>query len=228
MKLRSAFSFVGTNFEKLLLIIVVVQLPLLLFHSFVTNMIYAVTPNPGTVYSVADFYYAFFTLFLFLYAQVPFIKYTYNELEGRERPLRDALLTFVVKGFPFFLFAGLFGLLAVIGFSLFVIPGFVLLAVIFTAPVIAVIDEKSIWKSLKESTLLFKKNFMKILLLIFIWGCIELFLGIALNQVVLNVTRSYAAIISVQMLMNMLFYPVFVVLLTISTIHWRRDFNKLM
>ena len=111
--IRYTFSFIGERFEKVLVIILCVQLPLLLLHSAITNYIYAVTPNVGTIYSVADIYYALFTILFFIYAQIPFVKYTFNELEGRDDSLRNALYTFVVKGFPIFLFACLISSLSI-------------------------------------------------------------------------------------------------------------------
>jgi hypothetical protein len=226
--IRYTFSFIGERFEKILVIILCVQLPLLVLHSLITNYIYAVTPNVGTIYSVADIYYALFTILFFIYAQIPFVKYTFNELEGRDDSLRNALYTFVVKGFPIFLFACLISILSIIGFAFFIIPGIVILSVFITAPIIAIVDNKSVWKSIKEAGLLFKKKFIKIILLLFLWGIVEMMVGIILNGLVLNITSSYAAIAGVQMITNMIFYPIFLVLLTTYTLKWRAGLRKLV
>lgn len=226
--IRYTFSFIGERFEKILLIILCVQLPLLLLHSLITNYIYAITPNVGTVYSIADIYYALLTILIFIYAQVPFVKYTFNELEGREDSLRNAFYTFVVNGFPIFVFACLISILAILGFALFIIPGIIVLAVFITAPIIAIVDDKSVWKSIKESGLLFKKKFIKIILLISLWGILEMVIGMVLNGLILRITSSYAAIAGVQMITNMIFYPIFLILLTTYTLKWRDGLRKLV
>jgi hypothetical protein len=225
--LKYTFSFIAERFEKLLIIVLCVQLPLLILHSIITNYIYAITPNVGTIYSVADIYYALFTILFFLYAQIPFVKYTFNELEGREGSLKNALYTFVVQGFPIFVFSCLISILIIIGFSFFVVPGIIILSLFITAPIISIIDNKSVWKSIKEARLLFKKHFIKIILLISLWGTVEMVIGIIVNSFILNITSSYAALAGVQILTNMLFYPLFIVLLTTSTLKWREGLRKL-
>ncbi len=225
--IRYTFSFIGERFEKILIIILSVQLPLLLVHSVITNYIYAITPNVGTIYSVADIYYALFTVLFFLYAQIPFVKYTFNELEGREHALRNALYTFAVKGFPIFVFACVISILAILGFALFIIPGIIIMAIFITAPILAIVDNQSVWKSTKEARILFKKKFVKIIVLLLIWGLVEMAVGMLLNSFILNITTSYAALAGVQMVTNMIFYPVFIVLLTSYTLKWRAGLRKL-
>jgi hypothetical protein len=225
--LKYTFSFIAERFEKLLIIVLCVQLPLLILHSIITNYIYAITPNVGTIYSVADIYYALFTILFFLYAQIPFVKYTFNELEGREDSLKNALYTFVIQGFPIFVFSCLISILIIIGFSFFVVPGIIILSLFITAPIISIIDNKSVWKSIKEARLLFKKHFIRLILLISLWGVLEMGVGIVINSFILNITSSYAALAGVQILTNMLFYPLFIVLLTTSTLKWREGLRKI-
>ncbi|WP_201716821.1 hypothetical protein [Rossellomorea arthrocnemi] len=52
--------------------------------------------------------------------------------------------------------------------------------------------------------------------------------GIVLNGLILTITSSYAAIAGVQMITNMIFYPVFLVLLTTYTLKWRAGLRKLV
>ncbi len=224
---KYSISFVAEKFEKILLLVLLVQLPLLILHFFITNYIYAITPNVGTIYSVADFYYALFTILFFLYAQIPFVKYTYNEFEGKEHALKDALYSFLVQGFPIFVFASLISMATLIGFSLLVVPGLIILAFFITAPIISIIDNKSVWKSIRESRILFKKHFMKIIGLLLIWGLLEMVIGVLLNAVIIRITTSYAALAGVQIITNLIFYPIFFILLTVCTLKWREGLRKI-
>lgn len=222
-----AFTLFTGKYEKFLLIAFLVQIPLLIVHSFATNYIHAVTPANGSIFTVADIFYAYITILLLLYAMIPFIKYTANEFEGRENPLKNSFYTFAVQGFNIFIFAVLTSFLTVFGFMFFIIPGLVILALLISAPVIAVIDEKSVWKSIKESIQIFKKHVLKLFLFISLLGLIELILGIALNFLLVTITTSYAAIVITQIFLNTIFFPVFVVVLTSLIIKWREGLNSL-
>lgn len=224
---KFAFSLFAGRYEKFLFLISLIQIPCIIIHLLVTNYIYAITPFTGTMYSVADIYYALITILMFLYVQIPFVKYTYNEFTGHEKPLKDSFYHFLIQGFNIFVFSCVLSIVTVIGFMLLVIPGVVILSLFITAPIIAIIDNKSVWKSLKESILIFKKNWMKIISYIVVIGLLELIVGIILNYVILNITQSYAAIIITQIFLNTLFYPFFIVLLTSSTIKWRESLNLL-
>ncbi|VEF49209.1 Uncharacterised protein family (UPF0259) [Bacillus freudenreichii] len=222
-----AFSVFVRKYERYLLIAFLVQIPLLILHSFLTNYIYAVTPSGGSLLSVADIYYAFVTMVLLIYAMVPFIKFTANEFEGHENPLKNAFYTFAVQGFNIFAFSVLISLLTVIGFMFLIIPGLVILAAFISAPIIAVIDEKSVWKSMKESFQIFKKHSWKIILFISLLSLLELIIGIALNFLLFSITDSYAAVVISQIFLNTIFFPVFGVVLTSLVIKWREGLNSL-
>jgi hypothetical protein len=60
-----------------------------------------------------------------------------------------------------------------------------------------------------------------------VWGTVEMVIGIIVNSFILNITSSYAALAGVQISTNMLFYPLFIVLLTTSTLKWREGLRKL-
>lgn len=222
-----AFSLFTGKYEKFLLIAFLIQVPLLIVHSFSTNYIHAITPTDGSIFSVSDIFYAYITMLLLIYAMIPFIKYTVNEFEGRESPLKNSFYTFAVQGFNIFVFSVLISLITVIGFMFFIIPGLVILSLFISAPIIAVIDEKSVWKSTKESFQIFKKHFIKIILFISLLSLVELIIGIALNFLLVSITTSYAAVVITQIFLNTIFFPVFVVILTSLVIKWREGLNSL-
>lgn len=85
------------KFEKILVLMLLTTLPILLFHSVVTNYMYAVSAQGDTAYLFADLFYALLTLIFYLYAQIPFIRFVYNEHQGIENSLRNALYHFFGK-----------------------------------------------------------------------------------------------------------------------------------
>ncbi|MBS4179492.1 hypothetical protein [Lederbergia citrea] len=222
-----AFSLFAGKYEKFLIIVFLVQIPFLLIHSFITNYIYAITPTFGSLFSIADIYYAFITLLLLLFVLIPFVKFTINEYQGNENSLKTAFYSFAVQGFNIFVFSVLLALAAVIGFMFFFIPGLIILAAFISAPIIALNDEKSVWKSVRESLQIFKKHFLGLIFCILLFSLLELGIGVFLNFIILSITPSYAAIMITQIFLNTIFFPIFIVVLTSLTIKWRENLSSL-
>ncbi|MFD2760676.1 hypothetical protein [Lentibacillus juripiscarius] len=209
------------KFEKILVLMLTTTLPLLMVHSFVTNYIYAITPSDLTVYSVADIYYGLITLLLYLYAQIPYIRFVYNEYTGVENNLRNSVYHFLANGFTVFVFACIVSVVTTIGFMFLVLPGLIFLALVFPIPYISIFDEKSVWNSFKEGFRIGKKKFFKIMLIIMLAGLAELLLGIFVTYQLFNITSSFAAQVITQMTLNIIIYPFIIMLMTSFILKWR-------
>lgn len=225
--LNFAWELYTRKFEKLLLLMLLTTLPLLVLHNFATNYIYAITPSFSQIYSIADIYYGLITTLLFLYAQVPYIRFVFEEYQGNEHSLRHALYQLITNGFTVFLFGCIVSILTTIGFMLFILPGFIFLALVFPVPYLSIFDGKSVWKSFKEGLRIGKKKFWKIALILLITGSIEFLIGIFITIQLFNMTPSYAAQIITQMVLNLLIFPFIIILLTSSMIKWRESLEVL-
>ncbi len=220
---RYTWEIYTGRFERILLFMLFTTLPLLLIHSFSTNYIYLITPSNDPVYSFADIYYGLLTILLFIFAQIPYIRFIYNEYHDNEKSFHDSIYQLVVIGFTVFIFATIVSFVAIIGFSLFVIPGFVILALTLPIPYISVFDKKSVWKAFKEGIRLGKRHFWKILLLIVISGVLEMVVGLFITAQVFNITNSFAAQLITQIVLNLVYYPFIVMLLSSCMIKWREE-----
>ncbi|HAM79741.1 MAG TPA: hypothetical protein DCO80_02905 [Ornithinibacillus sp.] len=198
-------------------------LPLLIVHSFATNYIYAITPSMDPLYSFADIYYGLITILLYIFAQVPYVRFVYNEYNDMERSFQDAIFQFIVLGFTVFIFATIVSILSIIGFSLFIIPGFIILALTLPVPYVSVFDKKSVWRSYKEGIRIGKKHFWKIFLLILVTGLLEMIAGVLITSQIFNITNSFAAQIITQIVLNLIYYPFIVMLLSSCMIKWREE-----
>ncbi|GAA0588689.1 hypothetical protein GCM10009001_00710 [Virgibacillus siamensis] len=225
--LSNAWEVYTGKFEKILVLMLTTTVPLLMLHSFITNYIYAITPSYSAVYSFADIYYGLLTLMFFLYAQVPYIQFVYNEYKGIENNLGHSIFSFLTKGFTVFVFACIVSFLTTIGFMLFLIPGLIVLSLLFPIPYISVFDNKSVWKSYKEGLRIGKKNFFKIVLILMLTGTIELLIGIFITFQLFNITSSFAAQMITQMTLNILCFPFIVILITSYIIKWRESLEVL-
>lgn len=220
---KFAWGIFTGRFELLLIILLTTTLPLLLFHSFITNYIYAITPNIAPNYSFADIYYALITVLIFLYAQVPIIRFTYNEYIGRDHSLRDALYQFLINGFNIFVYACIVAVLTTIGFAFFIIPGLIVLSLVIPISYLAIFDEKSVWKSYREGIRIGKKHILKIFGVITLIGFLEFMIGIIVVYGVFLITSSFLAQIMTQIVLNLIFYPFVIILLTALILKWRES-----
>ncbi|GEL76469.1 hypothetical protein [Tenuibacillus multivorans] len=224
---KNTWELYTGQFEKILVLMLTTTLPLLLAHSYVMNYIYLITPSSTGIYSVADIYYGLITLLFFLYAQVPYIRFVYNEHLGVEHNLRNTIYHFVVNGFTIFVFACLISILSTIGFALLILPGIIILSLVFPVPYISVFDEKSTWKSFKEGFRIGRKHFFKIFLLLILIGFAELLFGVFVTYQLFNITPSFAAQMITQMSLNIIIYPFVIMLMTSFILKWRNNLRTI-
>lgn len=214
------------QFEKVLVLMLTTTLPLLLLHSLTTNYIYAITPRVTSIYSFADIYYGLITLLIFIYAQIPYIRFTNNEEKDYEHSLKNAIYYFFSNGFTVFVFACIVSILITAGLTLFIIPGLILLILFFPIPYISVFDGKSVWKGYREGFRIGRKRFFKIALIILVSGVLELGLGILATTQLIKITDLFAAQLVTQMVLNLIFYPFIIILVTFYIIKWRKTLYK--
>lgn len=225
--IRSAITFFGQKYERILLLILFVQLPVITVQFFASNYILTVTPTYGSLFTIADVYNAFIVITFFIFTMVPFVYFWNYEETGVDQPLRQAFFQFALKGFHFFVFSIAMGLALTIGFSLFVLPGVVLFGMFISAPVIAVMDNQSVWRSVRESLRIFKAQHWKIVLLIVAFGFAELIASFILQMFITGITTSFLAIAICHVFLNTVFLPLFYLILASLIAKWREDLSLL-
>lgn len=223
--IRSALTFFGHKYERILLLVLFIQLPVILIQFFAANYILAVTPTFGALFSIADVYNAYIVFSLFLFTLMPFAAFWHNEEMGLENPLRAAFFQFALKAFHIFLFSVVAGIVITIGFMFFILPGVILLGIFAIAPILAVMDNQSVWASIRESTRIFKAHHWKIVLLIGTFGFTELIGSYILQLIILDITSSFLAIAICHIFLNTIFLPLFYLILTTFTAKWREDMS---
>lgn len=223
--IRSALTFFGHKYERILLLVLFIQLPIILLQFFAANYILAVTPTFGTLFSIADVYNAFIVFTFFLFALVPFIHFWHSEELGVENPLRHTFFHFALKAFHFFLFSVVAGAAITIGLMLFILPGVILLGIFTLAPIVAVMDKGSVWNSVRESIRIFKVHHWKIVLLIATFGFTEIIGSYILQTIIMDITTSFLAIAICHIFLNTIFLPLFYLILAAYTAKWREDMS---
>ena len=224
---REAFALFTSRFEHILLLGVTILFPLLLGHAFLSNYIYAVTPNILGTTIISDIYYTLLTIQMMLFAQIPIIRYMFNEYQGHESSLKNAYFIFFANGFQFFVFATLASFLTTVGIILFLLPGLIILTFLYPIPFVAVMDNKSIWKSWKPGFRLGKKHFFKLFLLIITMSLVELLISGGITLLILSLTTSFAAQLLSHILLNLIFFPIITLIITGFIIKWREEIYTL-
>ncbi|WP_088102664.1 hypothetical protein [Halalkalibacter urbisdiaboli] len=207
------------NIAKLLVLCFTVILPFLILHLFLTNYVYTFAQFYPTSFP-ADVTNAFLMVFFFLIVQIPFIEFFNSELEGEEYGLKRAFLAFFERGFAFYGFAILFTAFFLLGLGLLVIPGVILFVLLFSVPYLSIIQNKPIRKTISTAILIGKKRFFRFFLIIFVLGLIEIVIGFATSYGIMGITNSYLAITGTSILLNLLFVPFYIALLTTSIKKW--------
>ncbi len=220
--ITSAFSIYASRFGTIFILSMCLLLPLLVLHNISVNVAYmeaAKTRFPAA----ADLFNSFLMILFLIVGQVPFIQFTKAEMREEEQLLKSAFLAFFSYGFSMYLFALLFSVIVLAGFVAFVVPGILLMALFFLTPYIAVLRGHTVFGSLKAGLKLGIRKFFPLLLLILLLSLTELAIGTAGMIGITSITNSYLAVALSEMLLNLLFFPFFVILLTLHVHEWEKE-----
>ncbi|WP_142752261.1 hypothetical protein [Neobacillus piezotolerans] len=220
LSFRDAFRLYTGRFEGVLLLSLTIVLPLLLGIWFLNNIVYFFVFDEFTS-AIADFYYIFLTFSVLMIAQVPFIEMVKSYAEEGDYKYRNIYYAFFTTAFSIFLFAIAVSLAATVGTMFFIIPGLILLVFFFTAPYESVMSGKSIWKSIKPSFTFAKKKFFPLLSIILFISLVEIIIGWIGMYVIYSVTASLLAQITVQMLLNLVFFPFLSIWIAFYYLSWK-------
>ena len=218
--LKASFHFYSRNVEYLMLLSFSILLPLLVVHLVVTNVVYRLYQGtPFTFYG--DITNSFFMLLIFVIAQLPFIRYVWNDLEGEEKKLGPAYLTSLEQGLPVFGFALIYVLATMIGSALFILPGLAILVLLFLTPYVSVIKQKPVRKSWREALRWGKKKFFPLLGLILFISIAEWLISFVSMNGISLITKNYGAIVGSQLLISVLSFPFLVIYTTLTFQKWQ-------
>jgi hypothetical protein len=182
-------------------------------------MIVAATAYTGST-GFADLSNAFFTLLFFMVVQLPFIQYVQADLEGEERLLRRSYRTFFEFSFSVFLFGVFYGLAAITGLLLLLIPGLIVLVFFYLTPYVTVFKQQTTRHTYRRAYQLGKKHFFKILGLILLVFSVETLLSMLGQLGMAQFSSNLSSLFIVQVLVNLVVIPYFVVLTTMIVYGW--------
>ncbi|RKD24484.1 hypothetical protein BEP19_08855 [Ammoniphilus oxalaticus] len=220
--LRAAFHFYSRHIEYLMILSFSILLPLLFIQVGVSNYVYRV--YQGTPFTFfGDISNSFFMFFILVLAQIPFIRYVWGDLEGEERKLRSAYLTFFERGLSIYGFGILYVIATMLGSVLFIAPGLIVLVFFFLTPYVSVIKDKPASKSWREAVRWGKQKFFPLLGIVLLISVVDWLLGFVTMVGISMVTKNYGAILGSQLLVSLLCFPFLVIYMTLHFQKWLED-----
>jgi hypothetical protein len=222
--LQNSWRIYTKKFEGVLLLSLSILFPLLLINWFVLNGVYLFVFNDFTS-ALADFYYVFLTFIFLVIAQIPFIQFVKLYEEEGEIRYRNIYYVFITNAFSLFVFGICLSLITSVGVMLFIIPGFIVLILLFSCPYEAILENRSVWKSVKTSVTFAKKKFFPLLLIIITISLAEMVIAWVSMYLIYSITSSLLAQVMVQMLLNLLIFPFLAIWITYFFMDWKREYQ---
>lgn len=219
--IRDSLKFYTKNVEYLLLLSITIVLPLLILHFYLMNYIYLTTNFIFSDTMFADVVNGFFTLLFLIVAQLPFIKFVQSDLEGEDKRVKSAYMSFLKHSFSLYIFGVIYCAIVLLGFTLFIIPGLIIMVLLFLTPYISILDDKPALKSWKAAMKLAKTNFFKLGGVIALVSFIEMIIGLIALYGVSLITNNFGAATVSQILLNVIMLPLLAIMVTFCVIKWR-------
>ena len=205
MLIRDSLQLYREEFGKILLLGLIVIVPIQFLCLLVNNYFYLYYGL--SVLYIADLFYGINILIATSLVQIPFIKMldVYRKREYVE--FSSVYGSFWQYGFVVFVMAILYTLGVVTGSFLLIIPGLVLMVLLYAFPFAVVIDGKKWWEGFKQAFQFGKSNFWKLCGIIFGFMIVELAVEWLVQSITFLITDRYIVVATVVMLVNMLFVP---------------------
>ncbi len=220
--LNESVRFYARNIESLLLISTIIVFPFLLVYNFTMNYLNLIATITGA--KIVSGIFNLFLLLLFLMViQLPFAQYVQSEQDGEERPLLRSLRTFFEQGFSVFIFGIVYVLAVTAGMALLLLPGLIILVLLFLTPYFVVMKQRSPWRCWKAAMDMGKKHFFQIFGLLLLAGGIQSAIGLLGIYSVTFITTSYGAIFFTQLLLNLIVFPFIAVLFSMYVQKWSNE-----
>jgi hypothetical protein len=220
MFIRKSFELYRDQFGKIFLLGLLVILPVQWLCLFIDNYFYAYYGLFGLTY-VADFFYGINMLLALSFVQIPFIKMLSCYVKGEPIYFSQVYGSVWENGFVVFVMGILYSIGVGTGTLLLIIPGIILMVLLYSFPYVVVLERKRWGKAFKQAYQFGKSNFFKLLGIIFGFSLIEWIIEWGVEGLTLLFTNRYLIISLVLMLANMLFVPLFAFINASFYLKWK-------
>lgn len=220
MFIQNAFQLYRDHFGKIFLLGLLVVFPVQVLCLIIDNYFYAYYELFGLIY-VADFFYGINMLLALSFVQIPFIKMISCFTKGEPIYFSKIYGSVWENGFVVFMMGILYAIGVGTGTLLLIIPGIILMVLLYSFPYAVVLERKKWGKAFKLAYEFGKSNFFKLLGLILGFSLVEGIVEWGVEELTLLFTHRYITIVVVTMLANMLFVPLFAFINASFYLKWK-------
>ena len=174
--------------------------------------------------SIAGLLDSFFLIVGLSVAQIPFIKMAKQEAMGEYIQFADLFKSLLKYGPSIFAMGIAYGLIVVVGYTLYIVPGIVALVIFFLFPYSVLIDDQLHWQSFRRAITIGGSNFFMLLVIILFFLMIDavLWWGIV-NGIMFFFQPNYISLALIHMVLHSLLLPFFSFVTTFFYLKWTTD-----
>ncbi|MBA4496402.1 hypothetical protein ACFO25_00640 [Paenactinomyces guangxiensis] len=207
--IKNSLIIYQENWLKIILLGLFMVIPVQLINLFLSNYFL----NLFDIYGIpvyGFFFILFFNVISLCLVQIPFICLSYEDIVNRTVKLSRVIVRTLEYSFPIYVLALIYALLVVVGSAMLLIPGILILIVLFLFPYVVIFKEKLWWSGFKEAFHFGKRHFLRIFAFIMIIQVIELAAASLAYFGTEMLAPWFLAHAFVQILINTLILPILV------------------
>ncbi|MGA8941471.1 MAG: hypothetical protein WB502_01940 [Thermoactinomyces sp.] len=208
MVIRSSLQLYKQEFGRILLLSLLITLPVQLIAMFFTNYFYSYYGILNLVY-VADWFFAFIILLSISFVQIPFIRLFQLHIDHQRAEISEAIDSVLKNGFMVYVMGILYAICVVVGSLFLIIPGLILMVLLYAFPYAVVMEEEKWGSAFKLAIQFGKDNFFRLLGIILGFSLVEMTVERVIEFVILSLTNNFLIISLVLLAVNMFFIPLF-------------------
>lgn len=208
MIIRSSLKLYRQEYKRILLLSLLITLPVQLIAMFFTNYFYSYYGILNLVY-VADWFFAFIILLSISFVQIPFIRLFQLHLGQEPVRISESIDSLMKSGFMVYVMGILYAICVVVGSLFFIVPGLILMVLLYAFPYAVVMEEEKWGSAFKLAIQFGKDNFFRLLGIILAFSLVEMAVERVIELGVLSLTHNFLIISLVLLTVNMFFIPLF-------------------
>lgn len=220
--IRESMDLYKSKFLTILLIGLTITIPTLFLYTFVVNY----TTFPLRVFFIPiwpDMVKLFFTMIVFPFIQIPFVSMALQYARIGDVKVSRVYGDILKYGFSIYVISILSSVLITIGSLLLLIPGLVLMIFFMGIPFVAVVDDMTGWRGVKQSFAFAKTHFIQLMGWLLLFVLFDFVLSFILSFIAIYTANSFLVVNLSLTLGTILTLPVFVFGITFQYLDWIGD-----
>jgi hypothetical protein len=206
--IKEAWGLYRSEFGKILGITLLLIVPMQLVSLYVENYFH-------TMFSLLNLnmfgylFVSFFSLIFLSLFQLPFIEMAVRDEKNESIRLGEVISGTLIAAFPVYLMSVIYALIVTFGFLFFIVPGLILMVLLFMFPYVAVIEKEYWFQGLKSALEFGREHFFRLMAMVLLLQLAEWVVEFLILLGTYQLPLGFLHIALIQILLNSLFLPFF-------------------